>query len=166
MKKDDLEGRIILQLPYPILTGVDALDGISIAAVFVKNKPAILSVNDIKIYKLTWSESKKFAGYCFAVCIDEVFFASIVGSNQVISFSEKTFTIEECSIYEIPIKGDKDIWYSLVVETNEDKSSFAPKGLKKSFRLFDNNDEMVLTFDDGTTISKAVNDCREYLENV
>ena len=85
MDKTELEGRILLQLPSPVLIPQNALEAISMALVIVKNEPICLSTEDVKVYKLTWTETKSFAGFCFAFCEYGIYIAGITGNNLIAS---------------------------------------------------------------------------------
>ena len=166
MDKTELEGRIILQLPSPVLIPQNALDAISIALVVVKNEPISLSIDDVKVYKLTWTKTKSFAGFCFAFCEYGIYFAGITGSNQIISFSKDTFIAEECSSYEIPLRGNDEIWYSLVANYDSNTKESIPVGLKKHPQLNSNEGEMLLEFDERTTLIDAIENCYSYLDKL
>ena len=166
MDKTELEGRIILQLPSPVLTPQNTLDAISVALVFVKKEPICLSIDDVKIYKLTWAETKSFAGFCFAFCEYGIYFAGITGSNQIVSFSNDTFIVEECTSYEIPLKGNDEVWYSLVINYNNDNKETTPVGLKKHLQFDSNDGEMLLEFNENTTLPEAIENCYDYLDKL
>lgn len=166
MNKDELEGRIILRLPpYPALVPQNVLEAISTAIAFVKKEPVALSINDINVYKLTWTETKVLAGFCFAICIDQMYYAVIVGSNMVISFSEKTFLCEQCSCYEIPLRRCDKVWYYLVVEYGSNQEAH-PLELKKNYHLNNNDGEVLLKFNKNTAIREAIEKCYNHLDKM
>lgn len=166
MDKTELEGRILLQLPSPVLIPQNALDAISMVLVIVKNEPICLSIDDVKVYKLTWTETKAFAGFCFAFCEYGIYFAGITGSNQIVSFSNDTFIVEECSSFEIPLRGNDKIWYSLVANYDSNTKKTTPVGLKKHPSLDSNDGEMLLEFDENKELIDAIEDCYGYLDKL
>ena len=124
-----------VELPFLVFTPNDLMEGLMMAVAMEKCEPVYASSNDLKIYKL-YDDNNCFWGTCYALKVDDVFYANIQGTTQIISFDENTFKLIKTDELWLPIEvKNEDIMFVVCkFEQLENGYMIYPLSIKKAIK--------------------------------
>ena len=128
--------KIHVALPHLVFMPNDLLEGITLAVAYDKKKPCHASGSDLEVYKLYDVEDKSFLGTCYALKIDDIFYANIQGTEHIISFNQKTINMVKSDELWLPLETkEKDVTFLVCkYEKLSDGYNIYPMSIKKAIK--------------------------------